>query len=117
MTPYNAPALFQQLKRAQAERAVRHGFDDSNLYNAKLLQLDNIEIEKFNKLKGIIGSSKAQKKSNEIDLNSQGLKSGEIRAKFVKKFPNSKFVKPNLRGEFFYKIEFKNSIKNHHFGD
>ncbi len=77
MTPYNAPALFQQLKRAQAERAVRHGFDDSNLYNQKLLQLDNLEIEKFNKLKGIIGSSKAQKKSNEIDINKQGVTGGK----------------------------------------
>ncbi len=76
MIEYHAPALFQQVKRVQAERIVKHGFDDSNLYNQKLLQLDNIEIEKFNNLKGIIGASKAQKKTNEIDINAEGVKGG-----------------------------------------
>ena len=77
MTEYRANLLFQQVKRAQAARVVKHGFDDSNLYkNALLLQLDNKALEKFDKLKGIIGASKSQKLPNDIDVNGQGVKGG-----------------------------------------
>ncbi len=43
MKKYDTNRLLQQLKRAYAERAVRNGFDDHNLYNDKLLKLDKIE--------------------------------------------------------------------------
>ena len=72
MREYDTNRLLQQLKRAYAERAVKNGFDDSNLYNDELLKLDNIDLENFKKLKGIIGSSKSSHKSNEIDVNRQG---------------------------------------------
>ena len=72
MKEYDTNRLLQQLKRAYAERAVKNGFDDSNLYNDELLKLDNIDLENFKKLKGIIGSSKSSHKSNEIDVNRQG---------------------------------------------
>src|SRR5690625_3248061 len=72
MKEYNTNRLLQQLKRAYAERAVKNGFDDPNLYNDELLKLDNIDLENFKKLKGIIGSSKSSHKSNEIDVNRQG---------------------------------------------
>ena len=64
--------LLQQLKRAYAERVVLKGFDDVNLYNDALLKLDDLEIEKFQTLKGIVGSSKAQQKTKDIDINAQG---------------------------------------------
>ena len=64
--------LLQQLKRAYAERVVKNGFDDNNLYNDELLKLNNIDLDNFKKLKGIIGSSKSSHKSNEIDINRQG---------------------------------------------
>ncbi len=72
MKEYDTNKLLQQLKRAYAERAVKNGFDDTNLYNDELLKLEDVDIEKFNNLKGIIGKSKATPKTNEIELNHQG---------------------------------------------
>lgn len=72
MKKYNTNRLLQQLKRAYAERAVKNGFDDNNLYNDELLKLDDIQLEEFNKLKKIVGKSKAQKQSKEVDVNNQG---------------------------------------------
>ncbi len=72
MKEYDTNKLLQQLKRAYAERAVKNGFDDNNLYNDELLKLDNIDLENFKKLKGIIGSSKSSHMSNEINVNRQG---------------------------------------------
>ena len=77
MREYSTDKLLQQLKRAYAERAVKNGFDDNNLYNDELLKLDNIELDEFKKLKGIIGSTKAQKKTNNIDVNNQGFTNEE----------------------------------------
>lgn len=72
MKAYDTNRLLQQLKRAYAERAVQNGFDDTNLYNEELLRLDELEIEKFNSLKKIVGTSKAAPKAKEIDINAQG---------------------------------------------
>ena len=65
--------LFRQLKRAYVERVVRNGFEDNYLYSDALLKLTEIEIKKFAKLRGIIGTSKAQEKSSDITINAQGL--------------------------------------------
>ena len=73
MKKYDPNRLLQQLKRAYAERAVQNGFDDTNLYNDELLKLDDIELDKFQKLKGIVGTSKAAPKVKDIDINNQGL--------------------------------------------
>ena len=72
MKAYDTNRLLQQLKRAYAERAVQNGFDDINLYNEELLRLNELEIEKFNNLKKIVGTSKAAPKAKEIDINAQG---------------------------------------------
>lgn len=73
MEEYSANKLLQQLKRAYADKVVRNGFDDSNLYNDELFKLDDVDIQKFDELKGIIGSSKASPKANDITVNNQGL--------------------------------------------
>lgn len=73
MVKYDESKLLQQLKRAYAERAVKSGFDDTNLYNDELLQLNEIELQQFDNLKKIIGSAKASQKTREIDINKQGL--------------------------------------------
>lgn len=73
MKEYKADRLLQQLKRAYADKVVRNGFDDNNLYNDELLKLNDVDIEEFNKLKGIIGKSKAAPKQNDITVNQQGL--------------------------------------------
>jgi len=72
MKPYDTKRLLQQLKRAYAERAVKNGFDDTNLYNDELLKLDGVELEAFQDLKKIVGASKAVPKTNDIDINDQG---------------------------------------------
>ena len=64
--------LLQQLKKVYAEKVVLKGFDDTNLYNDELLKLNDADIKKFENLKAIIGSSKAQKKTADIEINSQG---------------------------------------------
>lgn len=73
MKEYSAKKLLQQLKKAYADKVVRNGFDDSNLYNDELFKLQAIDIKKFDELKGIIGKSNAAQKQNNITVNDQGL--------------------------------------------
>ena len=49
----------------------------SYLYNDELFKLQAIDIKKFDELKGIIGTSKAQAKTNDITVNQQGLTNEE----------------------------------------
>lgn len=81
MIRYSTTKLLQQLKKAYAERAVRNGFDDVNIYNDELLKLDGVALSEFDKLKGIIGTSKAAPKMNEIDINNQGFTDEELEEK------------------------------------
>lgn len=77
MQEYNANKLLQQLKKAYADKVVRNGFDDTNLYNDELFKLQDVDIKKFDELKGIIGTSKAAPKSKDITVNAQGLDNEE----------------------------------------
>ena len=77
MKEYKVDRLLQQLKKAYADRVVRNGFDDTRLSNEELLKLNDIDIQKFDKLKGIIGKSKASEKQNDIIVNEQGLTNEE----------------------------------------
>lgn len=71
MVEYDVSGMLRQLKRAIAERVYRSGFEDPKLYNDELLQLDELAIENFNKLKALVGSTNT-KKTNEIEVNNQG---------------------------------------------
>lgn len=77
MEEYKVARLLQQLKKAYVEKVVRSGFDDMNLYNDKLFKLDDVEIQKFDQLRGIIGTSKGSQKQTDIILNQQGLTNEE----------------------------------------
>lgn len=77
MQPYKVDTLLTKLKHVYAEKAVRTGFDDDSLYNDQLLKLDANELDKFNNLKATVGTTKAEKKSNNIDVNRQGLSNEE----------------------------------------
>lgn len=77
MAEYSATKLLQQLKRAYADKVVRNGFDDTSLYNDELFKLDQVDIKKFDELKGIIGTSKAAPKTKDITVNAQGLTNEE----------------------------------------
>ncbi len=90
MKEYRADKLLQQLKKAYADKVVRNGFDDNKLYNDELLKLNDLDIEKFNNLKGIIGKSKAAEKSNDISVNEQGLTNEEYEEQEKLKNKNKK---------------------------
>ncbi|WP_293958428.1 Eco57I restriction-modification methylase domain-containing protein [uncultured Fusobacterium sp.] len=90
MKEYKADKLLQQLKKVYADKVVRNGFDDNKLYNDELLKLNDLDIEKFNNLKGIIGKSKAAEKSNDIPVNEQGLTNEEYEEQEKLKNKNKK---------------------------
>lgn len=93
MKEYKADRLLQQLKRAYADKVVRNGFDDSNLYNDELFKLQDEDIEKFDKLKGIVGKSKAAHKQDDIPVNQQGLTNEEYeRLEKMKKKPHKELT-------------------------
>ena len=68
-----ADKLFEQLKKVYVERVVASGFEDKSLYSEALLKMDDIALKDFEELKKIIGETKANHKTNQVDINSQGL--------------------------------------------
>lgn len=78
MTKYSVNSMMEQVKQIYAERAVNSGFEDESIYNDELLKLGEIDASKFNHLKDIIGSSKAQKKKDSVTVNGQGLTDEQI---------------------------------------
>ena len=77
MAKYDTGALLEQLKKVYVERVVRNGFEDTKLYNDELLKLDDLELQAFEGLKKIIGTTKAMAKTQDIDINRQGLTNEE----------------------------------------
>ena len=73
MNRFDVPRMLEQLKRVYVERVVRNGFEDNSLYNDELMKLDDLELQEFDDLKKIIGQTKAMPKTNQVDINSQGL--------------------------------------------
>ena len=73
MNPFDVPKMLEQLKRVYVERVVRNGFEDRSLYNDELMKLDDLELQEFDDLKKIIGQTKAMPKTNQVDINNQGL--------------------------------------------
>lgn len=73
MRSFDVEKMLGQLKRVQIERVVRNGFEDNCLYNDNLLKLDSIELKAFDDLKKIIGTTKAMKKTDSVDINKTGL--------------------------------------------
>lgn len=73
MKDYDVNGMLEQLKKVYIERVVNNGFEDSHLYNRdQLMKLDEVEVEEFNGLKKVIGSTKAMPKSKDIEVNKQG---------------------------------------------
>lgn len=72
MKSYSVDNMMQQIKHIYAERAINSGFEDSSIYNERLMALDKLEIADFEALKKIIGSTKANKSTGEVPVNDQG---------------------------------------------
>ena len=81
MNRFDVPRMLEQLKRVYVERVVRNGFEDNSLYNDELMKLDDLELQEFDALKKIIGQTKAMPKTNQVDINSQGLNNEEYEEK------------------------------------
>ena len=77
MDKFDVPRMLEQLKKVYVERVVRNGFEDNSLYNDELLKLGDWELQEFDDLKKIIGQTKAMPKTNQVDINSQGLTNEE----------------------------------------
>lgn len=86
MKPFKVDTLLTKLKRAYAEKAVRTGFDDDSIYSDELLLIKESDLNQFNNLKGIIGTTKKEKTPVKLDINHQGLDEEEYdRAEKAKK--------------------------------
>lgn len=90
MKEFQVDNLLTQIKRVYAEKAVRSGFDDDSLYSDELLMnLDSADLDTFNNLKELVGTTKAEKAPMKVDVNRQGLDNEEYdtaeRAKKKKK--------------------------------
>ncbi|MCR4772785.1 MAG: Eco57I restriction-modification methylase domain-containing protein [Prevotella sp.] len=81
MLQYDVPHLLEQLKKVYVERVVQNGFEDNSLYNDELLKLGDMDLKDFEGLKDIIGKTKAMPKTNNIDINTQGLTNEEYEEK------------------------------------
>ena len=79
MKPYDTNALLEQLKRVYVERVVKNGFEDTKLYNERLMKLDEMELKDFDGLKKIIGTTRAMAGTKDIDINRQGLTDEEYK--------------------------------------
>ena len=73
MKKFDVPRMLEQLKKVYVERVVRNGFEDKSLYNDELMKLNDLELQEFDDLKKVIGQTKAMSKTNQVDINNQGL--------------------------------------------
>ena len=81
MNRFDVPRMLEQLKRVYVERVVRNGFEDNSLYNDERMKLEDLELQEFDALKKIIDQTKAMPKTNQVDINSQGLNNEEYEEK------------------------------------
>jgi superfamily II DNA or RNA helicase len=84
MKPYDVNYMLVQLKRATIDRVARNGFDDTGLYNDNLLNLTDVEWEKFQNLKKTLKAANAAPIKGDILINDQGLED-ELREIIEKK--------------------------------
>lgn len=74
MSKFNVENMLEQLKRAYISRVTRNGCDDPRLYNQEMLRkLDKDALERFKNLHKIIGSTKANHASTDVDMAKNGL--------------------------------------------
>ena len=98
MNRFDVPRMLEQLKRVYVERVVRNGFEDNSLYNDELMKLDNLGLQEFDDLKKIIGQTKAMPKTNQVDINSQGLNNEEYEEKEkLEKKPKKELTEEELK--------------------
>ena len=74
MAAFNVESMLEQLKRAYISHVTRNGCDDPRLYNQEMLRkLDAEALAKFKNLHAIIGATKANHTSSDVDMAKSGL--------------------------------------------
>ena len=74
MAEFNVDSMLEQLKRAYISRVTRNGCDDPRLYNQEMLRkLDAEALSRFKDLHAIIGATKANHTSTDVDMAKSGL--------------------------------------------
>lgn len=74
MSSFNVENMLEQLKRAYISRVTKNGCDDPCLYNQEMLRkLDAEALAKFQGLHKIIGATKANHTSTDVDMAKTGL--------------------------------------------
>lgn len=81
MQQYDANKMMEQLKRVYIDRVVRRGFDDVYIYSDELRKVTGDELKQFDKLKAIIGTTKAMQKTDSVDMAKNGLTDEEYAEK------------------------------------
>lgn len=104
MRPFDVNSMLTYLKRAIAERVYQSGFEDTKLYNEKLLNLDQIAIEDFNKLRKISGKAN-KSNNNELKINELGL--DDLKRKRAEEAERKKKRQENLSQEELEALEAK----------
>jgi hypothetical protein len=80
MATYNVDSMLEQLKRAYITRVTKNGCDDPRLYNQEMLRkLTEEDLEKFRELHEIIGTTKANHASTDVDMAKTGLTNEQYR--------------------------------------
>lgn len=81
MQEYDANKMLEQLKRVYIDRVVRRGFDDVYIYSDELRKVTGDDLRRFDKLKKIIGTTKAMHKTDSVDMAKNGMTAEEYAEK------------------------------------
>jgi superfamily II DNA or RNA helicase len=72
MKEFDVNHMMRELKKSYVNRVVHNGFDDPHIYNDELLKLTDVDINDFEELKKVVGSSKQQTAPEDLTVNDQG---------------------------------------------
>lgn len=99
MATFNVENMLEQLKRAYISRITKNGCDDPRLYNQEMLRtLDAAALEKFKNLHAIIGATKANHTSTDVDMAKTGLTNEQYQElEKLKKKPKKQLTPEDLK--------------------
>lgn len=72
MRSYDVKTMMASIKHIFVMKAIRNGFDDSSIYSDKLLQLGKVDLEKFEALRAIVGTTKQTERVTTVIVGQAG---------------------------------------------
>ncbi|MBQ3941293.1 MAG: Eco57I restriction-modification methylase domain-containing protein [Bacteroidales bacterium] len=99
MESFNVERMLEQLKRAYISRVTKNGCDDPRLYNQEMLRkLDEEALARFKDLHAIIGQTKANHTSTDVDMAKTGLTNEQYKElERIKKKPKRELTEEDRR--------------------